>query len=133
VRPSEGRGAHGRGHLEGAGEGRHRRPEDRRHLGRRHGDGTADQGGANGLDRNSDSGRSLVQLLLDGLRQIPVVLREPLRQFVVLELFQLVRLRPVLRRGHERAVRWLIVMVVLCCDPLSLALTAAASSQRRRA
>ena len=28
----------------------------------------------------------------------------------------------------ERALRWLIALMVLCCDPLAIALTAAASS-----
>jgi hypothetical protein len=31
----------------------------------------------------------------------------------------------------ERAIRWLIALMVLCCDPLAIALTAAASSQGR--
>jgi hypothetical protein len=30
----------------------------------------------------------------------------------------------------ERAIRWLILMMVLCCDPLAIALTAAASARR---
>ena len=30
----------------------------------------------------------------------------------------------------ERAIRWLIALMVLCCDPLAIALTAAASAQR---
>ena len=30
----------------------------------------------------------------------------------------------------ERAIRWLILMKVLCCDPLAIALTAAASARR---
>src|SRR5258708_5725180 len=30
----------------------------------------------------------------------------------------------------ERAIRWLILIMVLCCDPLAIALTAAASSRR---
>jgi len=30
----------------------------------------------------------------------------------------------------ERAIRWLILMIVLCCDPLAIALTAAASVRR---
>ncbi len=30
----------------------------------------------------------------------------------------------------ERAIRWLIAMMVLCCDPLAIALTAAASARR---
>src|SRR5262252_7989880 len=30
----------------------------------------------------------------------------------------------------ERAIRWLIALIVLCCDPLAIALTAAASAQR---
>jgi len=30
----------------------------------------------------------------------------------------------------ERAIRWLIALIVLCCDPLAIALTAAASSRR---
>jgi hypothetical protein len=30
----------------------------------------------------------------------------------------------------ERAIRWLIVLMVLCCDPLAIALTAAASARR---
>jgi hypothetical protein len=32
-------------------------------------------------------------------------------------------------RGAERAIRWLIALMVLCCDPLAIALTAAASSR----
>jgi len=31
----------------------------------------------------------------------------------------------------ERAIRWLIALVVLCCDPLAIALTAAALARRR--
>jgi hypothetical protein len=30
----------------------------------------------------------------------------------------------------ERAIQWLIALMVLCCDPLAIALTAAASAQR---
>jgi hypothetical protein len=30
----------------------------------------------------------------------------------------------------ERAIRWLIALMVLCCDPLAIALTAAASAKR---
>jgi hypothetical protein len=30
---------------------------------------------------------------------------------------------------QETAIRWLIALMVLCCDPLAIALTAAASSQ----
>jgi hypothetical protein len=30
----------------------------------------------------------------------------------------------------ERAIRWLILLMVLCCDPLAIALTAAASAGR---
>jgi hypothetical protein len=30
----------------------------------------------------------------------------------------------------ERALRWLILLMVLCCDPLAIALTAAASARR---
>ena len=30
----------------------------------------------------------------------------------------------------EKAIRWLILMMVLCCDPLAIALTAAASARR---
>jgi hypothetical protein len=30
----------------------------------------------------------------------------------------------------ERAIRWLILMMVLCCDPLAIVLTAAASARR---
>jgi hypothetical protein len=30
----------------------------------------------------------------------------------------------------ERAIRWLILMMVLCCDPLAIALMAAASARR---
>jgi len=30
----------------------------------------------------------------------------------------------------EAAIRWLILMMVLCCDPLAIALTAAASARR---
>jgi hypothetical protein len=33
----------------------------------------------------------------------------------------------------ERAIRWLIALMVLCCDPLAIALTAAASARRRTA
>jgi hypothetical protein len=29
----------------------------------------------------------------------------------------------------ERAIRWLIALMVLCCDPLAIALTAAASAR----
>jgi hypothetical protein len=32
----------------------------------------------------------------------------------------------------ERAIRWLILMMVICCDPLAIALTAAASAGRER-
>ena len=32
----------------------------------------------------------------------------------------------------ERAIRWLIALMVLCCDPLAIALTAAASVRRGR-
>jgi len=31
---------------------------------------------------------------------------------------------------QETAIRWLIALMVLCCDPLANALTAAASAQR---
>jgi hypothetical protein len=30
----------------------------------------------------------------------------------------------------ERAIRWPIALMVLCCDPLAIALTAAASARR---
>jgi hypothetical protein len=30
----------------------------------------------------------------------------------------------------EQAIRWLIALMVLCCDPLAIALTAAASARR---
>ena len=30
----------------------------------------------------------------------------------------------------ERAIRWLIALMVLCCDPLAILLTAAASARR---
>ena len=30
----------------------------------------------------------------------------------------------------ERAILWLIALMVLCCDPLAIALTAAASTRR---
>ena len=30
----------------------------------------------------------------------------------------------------DRAIRWLILMMVICCDPLAIALTAAASARR---
>ena len=30
----------------------------------------------------------------------------------------------------ERAIRWLIALMVLCCDPLAIALTAAPSARR---
>jgi hypothetical protein len=32
--------------------------------------------------------------------------------------------------GSERAIRRLIALMVLCCDPLAVALTAAASAMR---
>jgi hypothetical protein len=31
----------------------------------------------------------------------------------------------------QQAIRWLILAMVLCCDPLAIALTAAASASRR--
>jgi hypothetical protein len=31
---------------------------------------------------------------------------------------------------QETAIRWLIALMVLCCDPLAIALAAAASSRR---
>jgi hypothetical protein len=31
----------------------------------------------------------------------------------------------------ERAIRWLVALLVLCCDPLAIALTAAASVRPR--
>jgi hypothetical protein len=31
---------------------------------------------------------------------------------------------------NERAIRWLIALIVLCCDPLAISLTAAASARR---
>jgi hypothetical protein len=33
-------------------------------------------------------------------------------------------------QDDERAIRWLIALIVLCCDPLAIALTAAAASRR---
>jgi hypothetical protein len=30
----------------------------------------------------------------------------------------------------EKAIRWLIALMVLCCDPLAIALTAATSARR---
>jgi hypothetical protein len=33
----------------------------------------------------------------------------------------------------ERAIRWLIALMILGCDPLAIALTAAASARRRTA
>jgi hypothetical protein len=33
-------------------------------------------------------------------------------------------------QDNERAIRWLIALMVLCCDPLAIALTAAASARR---
>jgi hypothetical protein len=30
----------------------------------------------------------------------------------------------------EAAIRWFIALIVLCCDPLAIALTAAASARR---
>jgi hypothetical protein len=30
----------------------------------------------------------------------------------------------------DKAIRWLIALMVLCCDPLAIALTAAASARR---
>jgi len=30
----------------------------------------------------------------------------------------------------EQSIRWLILAMVLCCDPLAIALTAAASARR---
>jgi hypothetical protein len=35
--------------------------------------------------------------------------------------------------NSERAIRWLIALMVLCCDPLAIALTAAASATVRAA
>jgi hypothetical protein len=32
---------------------------------------------------------------------------------------------------QEMAIRWLIGLMVLCCDPLAIVLTAAAASTRR--
>jgi hypothetical protein len=32
--------------------------------------------------------------------------------------------------GSEKAIRWLIALMVLCCDPLAIALTAAASARK---
>ena len=32
--------------------------------------------------------------------------------------------------NSERAIRWLIALMVLCCDPLAIALTAASSRGR---
>jgi hypothetical protein len=32
----------------------------------------------------------------------------------------------------EKAIRWLVLMMVLCCDPLAIALTAAAAASARR-
>jgi len=32
------------------------------------------------------------------------------------------------KSDSERAIRWLIALMVLCCDPLAIALTAAASA-----
>ncbi len=32
--------------------------------------------------------------------------------------------------NSEKAIRWLIALMVLCCDPLAVALTAAASTRR---
>jgi hypothetical protein len=46
------------------------------------------------------------------------------------------RLRPIryvtelADTGSERAIRQLIALMVLCCDPLAIALTAAASARR---
>jgi hypothetical protein len=34
--------------------------------------------------------------------------------------------------GSERAIRWLIALMVLCCDPLAIALTAAAGASHRK-
>ncbi len=34
------------------------------------------------------------------------------------------------KSDSERAIRWLIALMVLCCDPLAIALTAAASARR---
>jgi hypothetical protein len=31
-------------------------------------------------------------------------------------------------QGDERAIRWLIALMVLCCDPMAIALTAAAGA-----
>jgi hypothetical protein len=33
-------------------------------------------------------------------------------------------------KDSERAIRWLIALMVLCCDPLAISLTAAASARR---
>ena len=32
--------------------------------------------------------------------------------------------------NSERAIRWLIALMVLCCDPLAIALTASAASAK---
>ncbi len=37
---------------------------------------------------------------------------------------------PRSRHESEKAIRWLIALMVLCCDPLAIALTAAASARR---
>jgi hypothetical protein len=34
------------------------------------------------------------------------------------------------RSDRERAIRWLIALMVVCCDPLAIALIAAASARR---
>jgi hypothetical protein len=39
-------------------------------------------------------------------------------------------LRADLSTDSERAIRWLIALMVLCRDPLAIALTAAASARR---
>jgi hypothetical protein len=31
---------------------------------------------------------------------------------------------------REKAIRWLIALIVLCCDPMAIAVTAAVSARR---
>lgn len=55
------------------------------------------------------------------------------RRSVTLELFGMHHMLYVERTntGRRRAIRWLIALMVLCCDPLAIASTAAASAPRQ--
>jgi hypothetical protein len=44
----------------------------------------------------------------------------------------IVYLSAILGLDREQALRWLILLMVLCCDPAAIALTIAASQPNRR-